>query len=171
VAAGTLVFAWGNPSRGDDALGPAFLDGVGTWLAERGAADAVELLTDFQLQPEHVIDLHARHLVLFVDASVACPAPFSFTRVRPRRDASFTSHAMSPGALLAAYEDVHGRSAPSCYVLAIRGHRFELGEDISTAALGNLEAALGFARTLLGEQTFEAWERMAGSPAAVPGGL
>ena len=47
-----LVFGYGNPSRGDDALGPALVD----WLRRqrRGGAE-VELLTDFQLQIEHAL--------------------------------------------------------------------------------------------------------------------
>ena len=63
----TLVFAWGNPSRGDDALGPCFLEAL-----EAMAPDATELLTDFQLQVEHSLDLVGRQKILFVDASVSC---------------------------------------------------------------------------------------------------
>lgn len=157
-----LVFAWGNPSRGDDALGPAFLARTAAWLDAHGRGDAVELLTDFQLQPEHAMDLVGRACVLFVDASVAGPSPFSFARVPARRDASFTSHAMTPGALLAAFEEVYARPAPPCYALAIRGHRFELGEGIGAVASQNLVAALDFARTLLETPTPAVWDRMAG---------
>jgi hydrogenase maturation protease len=62
-----LVLAVGNPSRGDDALGPALLER----LRDAGvdAAGDVELLTDFQLQIEHALDLQGRQAVLFVDAA------------------------------------------------------------------------------------------------------
>ena len=168
MAATTLLFAWGNPSRGDDALGPAFLRGVAALLADHEGRDSVELLTDFQLQPEHVTDLDGRELVLFVDASVASQAPFCFARVAVRRDASFTSHAMTPAALLAAYEEVYARPAPPCYLLAIRGHCFELGEEISATALQHLERALGFARTLLDTPSSGFWDRMAGQAPPQP---
>jgi hydrogenase maturation protease len=171
VVAGKLVFAWGNPSRGDDALGPEFLVRMAASRAESGRCDVVELLTDFQLQPEHATDLHGRDLVLFVDASIACPPPFTFARVAVRRDSSFTSHALTPGALLAAYEQVYGRPPPPCYALAIRGYRFELGEGIGATAMHNLDAALAFARTLL-EAPFPAvWDRMADQPEPQPRGL
>ena len=150
-----LVLAWGNPSRGDDALGPA--------LAARleAAGTGAEILTDFQLQPEHATDLDARALVLFVDASVSAPAPYAFARVAAARDASFSSHAMSPAALLAAYEAVYGRAAPPAYALAVRGERFELGEPIGERARRHLDAATAFALRLLGEPDPASWDRLA----------
>ena len=89
-----LILAVGNPSRGDDALGPLFLERLAQLQAQRGAGQTVEWLTDFQLQIEHAVDLANRTLALFVDASVSCPAPFQFTRLQPLRDASYTSHAL-----------------------------------------------------------------------------
>jgi hypothetical protein len=51
-----LVLAVGNPSRGDDALGPALLDALAA-LAAQGAdrLGDIELLSDFQLQIEHAL--------------------------------------------------------------------------------------------------------------------
>ena len=48
-----LIFTYGNPSRGDDALGPAMFDLLEKHKRETGELDRVELLTDFQLQIEH----------------------------------------------------------------------------------------------------------------------
>lgn len=137
-----LIFAYGNPSRGDDALGPLLL--------ERLAAlnlPGVELLTDFQLQVEHALDLQGRERVLFIDASVSCPPPYLFTRQQPQQDASYTSHAMSPAALLQACLDLHG-SAPPAWLLAVRGDNFELGEELSAGARRNLEQAFLLLRGL-----------------------
>jgi hydrogenase maturation protease len=171
MSASTLVFAWGNPRCGDDALGPVFLERVESWLTERGRGALVDLLTDFSLQPEHAADLDGRALALFVDASTTCEVPFAFSRVPVRRDASFTSHAMSPAAVLAAYEQAYTQPAPPCYALAIRGHGFELGEPLGNAARRNLEAALAFAFTLLERPCAKAWERMACNPVTVSKGL
>jgi hydrogenase maturation protease len=164
MAAGTLVFAWGNPSRGDDALGLEFLVRIEAWLAATGRGRVAECLADFQLQPEHVIDLHGRALVLFVDACADCAPPFSFSRVTVERDPSFTFHSMTPGALLAAYAQVYARRAPPCYTLAIRGHCFELGEALGSAARCNLDAALALAQTLLETPSPAAWAQLAGDP-------
>ena len=55
-----VVLAWGNPSRGDDALGPEFLRAA-EGIAPRGGP-SVEFVTDFQLQPEHALDVAGRDL-------------------------------------------------------------------------------------------------------------
>ena len=88
-----LIFTWGNPSRGDDALGPALYE-----LLQQENLNGVDLLTDFQLQIEHSIDLEGRKRVLFVDASTSANAPFELTRLQPEQDTSYTTHAMSPSA-------------------------------------------------------------------------
>lgn len=137
VTAPLLIFAYGNPSRGDDALGPLLLERL-----EALHLPQVELLTDFQLQVEHAIDLQGRERVLFIDASVSCPPPFAFSRLAPAKDRSFTSHAMSPSAVLQAYQELYGE-APPAWLLAVRGEAFELGEPLSPAAAANLEAAFG----------------------------
>lgn len=136
-----LVLGIGNPSRGDDALGPMFIERAGAALAAQIARGDVELLTDFQLQIEHALDLQDRARVVFVDASVGATSPFEYTRIAPGEDASCSTHAMSPEALLGTYRDVLGEPPPS-FVLAIRGERFELGEPLSDAARANLDAAV-----------------------------
>lgn len=144
MTAPTLVFGWGNASRGDDALGPLFIERL---LAM--ALPGVECLDDYQLQPEHALDLAGRERVLFVDASLVCQAPFEVSTLQPRRDASFSSHAMSPAALLQAYIDVHGSAPPPATLLAIRAKRFELGVAMSEDARLNLDAALQWAQGFL----------------------
>lgn len=144
MTAAMLVFGWGNASRGDDALGPLFVERLRAL-----ALPGVECLDDFQLQPEHALDLVGRTRVLFVDASVSCAAPFDVSALQPQRDASFSSHAMSPAALLQAYVDVQGSAPPPATLLAIRGERFGLGEPTSASAMANLEAALSWAQGFL----------------------
>jgi hydrogenase maturation protease len=141
-----LVFGWGNLSRGDDALGPLFIELVrDAWAASAG----VEYLEDYQLHIEHALDLVGRQRVLFVDASLTCQTPFEVTPLRAVQDASVTTHAMSPQALLQVYQQVRGEAPPTCTLLAIRGESFELGESPSAGALGNLTAALTWAQAWL----------------------
>ena len=98
--------------------------------------------TDYQLQVEHALDLHGHGRVLFVDASSSGPAPFSLRALSPTRDASFTTHAMTPQAVMYAYCGLEEQAPPPGWLLAIRGERFELGEELSTAGDQNLRAAL-----------------------------
>ncbi len=136
-----LVFGWGNPSRGDDALGPLLVERI-----EALRLPDVECLTDFQLQVEHALDLHGRRRILFVDASVDAAAPFSASRIDPAKDASFTTHAMTPQAVLQVYRDLEDEDPPPTWLLAIRGESFELGQAPSAAAQGNLAAAVAWTR-------------------------
>lgn len=144
MTAPTLVFGWGNPSRGDDALGPLFSERV----AALGLPD-IECLTDFQLQVEDALELHGRRRILFVDASLTAAAPFGVTPLVPARDASFSTHAITPEAVMQVYVDLHGGTPPPCHLLAIRGEHFELGAELSPAAASHLEAALNWARCWL----------------------
>lgn len=142
-AAPTLVIAIGNPSRGDDALGPLAAERI-----EAMKLPGVEVLVDFQLQVEHALDLMGRSRVLFVDASASLAEPFALTPVEPRCDASFTSHALAPSAVLFNYQQLIGTPPPSC-VLAIRGEAFRLGGAIGARAAAALDAAMLAARSWL----------------------
>ncbi|KJV05905.1 hydrogenase maturation protease [Methylocucumis oryzae] len=145
-----LVLAVGNPSRGDDALGPLLLEKLESGLP---ALDSIELLTDFQLQIEHAMDLQNRSLVLFVDASVAVEQAFSLEALSPERDDSFTSHAMTPAAVLAVYQMVYHEPPPPSFLLSIRGEAFELGAELSALAVGYLEEAYQFSLQFLTQET------------------
>ena len=139
-----LVFGWGNLSRGDDALGPLCVEQL---RAACETNSAVEFLDDYQLQVEHALDFVGRTRILFIDASMNCNAPFEATPLQPVQDASFTTHAMSPQALMQVFVDLQGTAPPPCTLLAIRGEGFELGEPPSALALENLKAATQWAQT------------------------
>lgn len=153
----TVVFAYGNPSRGDDALGPALLRRLTKDVACRSEIGSWIGVTDFQLQIEHAHDLMNRDLALFIDASISSPTPFSFFRLAPWRDISYTSHAMSAAAVLYGFEQAYGRTPPPAYMLSIRGENFALGDPMSTAARNHLAAAFEFAKRLILHPDSECW--------------
>jgi hydrogenase maturation protease len=132
-----LVIGIGNPSRGDDAIGPLAIERL-----EALRLPGTELQTDFQLQVEHALDLVGRREVVFIDAAASGPQPFSFEPAIPVADASASSHALSPAALLEAFQRVTAAPLPAAFVLAVRGYRFELGASLSVTAAANLDAAL-----------------------------
>ena len=137
AAAPFLLIGIGNPSRGDDAIGPLIIERL-----EGQRLPGTELLTDFQLQVEHALDLVGRDEVIFIDAAVSGPEPFSFAPVTPAEDASTSTHTLSPAAVLDALQRVTEARQPAAYVLAVRGYGFELGAPLSEKAAENLEAAL-----------------------------
>ncbi len=137
----TLVLAWGNRARGDDALGPLFADRLRAL-----ALPGVEVLEEHQLMPEHALDLIGRESVLFVDASATATPPFECHRVQAAPAGwGLTTHAMAPAALLAVFERVNGGRPPPCFQLAIRGEHFGLGDALGSAAAAHLGAALDWA--------------------------
>ncbi|MDE2367703.1 MAG: hydrogenase maturation protease [Burkholderiales bacterium] len=144
--AALLVFGWGNRSRGDDALGPLFVEQLAQRWGERGDVD---FLDDYQLVPEHALDLVGRRAVLFVDACVEGTAPFVGRAVVARADADLASHALTPAALLQVYRRVEGRDAPPATLLAIHASSFDLGAAPRADAMANLEAALDWGHAWL----------------------
>lgn len=157
-----LVLAWGNRSRGDDALGPLALDALQTWADDAGLSAQIEFLEDHQLQVEHALDLAHRAQVLFIDASVRAAPPFEVRAVQPLRDHSFTSHALSPEAVLAACPMV-GVAVPPATLLGIRGEAFELGADLSEAAAAHWAAAVAWAQAWLASASNTSMNRAATS--------
>ena len=151
-----LIFTYGNPSRGDDALGPAMFDLLEQYRQETGRQNDVDLLTDYQLQIEHAVDLEQREYVFFIDASVSCPAPYAFHKLLPKQDDSYTTHAMSPAAVLAVYQRINQQEPPPSYMLSIRGYKFSLGQAITGEAEKNLDLSFKFVKNLL-ETDVEDW--------------
>ncbi|WP_415880173.1 hydrogenase maturation protease [Methylomonas sp. TEB] len=140
-----LVFGYGNPSRGDDAVGPLLLD----YLAEHLDLSNIELLSDFQLQIEHALDIQDREWVVFVDAVVDCQESFTFTPLTPAQDHSYSSHALSPAALLSVYAAVGKQPLPPCYLLSVQAEAFELGSGLSERCSANLAEACRFIAAFL----------------------
>ncbi|MDY6992522.1 MAG: hydrogenase maturation protease [Pseudomonadota bacterium] len=158
-----VIFAYGNPSRGDDALGPALLHQLDPLKTAE-----IELIEDFQLQVEHALDLVERDLALFIDASVSCPPPFQFTRLSAHKDYSYTSHALHPSALLYVFAEIQQRPPPPTFLLTLRGEAFELGAPLSVAAQAHLQAAFEFVQQLVNQIELAAWQQWAIPPATNP---
>ncbi|HMN91943.1 MAG TPA: hydrogenase maturation protease [Hydrogenophaga sp.] len=140
-----LVVAWGNPSRGDDALGPLLAERLLAHMQDTQVADRVEVLTDFQLQVEHALDLVGRERVLFVDAALDLAEPFTVRPLQAARGAGIGSHALAPEAVLQVYQDLHRQPPPSATLLAIRASAFDLGSTPGAGALADMELALDWA--------------------------
>ena len=113
-----LIIGYGNPLRGDDA--------VGYLAAERLDGMAVQ-----QLTPELIEPISQAASVIFIDAKVGgqpgaiqertlFPAPVS---------GSFTHHA-TPEALLAGARKLYGRCPPA-KLITIAGSDFEIGHPLS----------------------------------------
>lgn len=150
MTAPLLVLGWGNPSRGDDALGPMLVDALAAYAGRALPAGSVDCLSDYQLQIEHALDLVGRDRVLFVDAAVGLDAAYEVRSVQPQRERRFSSHTLSSQALLQVFVDLQGCAPPACTLLALRGRRWALGEEPDAAAREDLACALEWATGWLG---------------------
>ena len=159
-AAGVVILACGNPSRGDDALGPLLLQRLDDWLVATGRRGNFELIEDFQFQIEHALDLQGRALALFIDAAVDAPPPYRFSELQPDATPGHSSHALPPAAVLAIYPRAVGAGAPPAppaFVLGVRGERFALGEGLSDAAEAHADAAFALLQSLCSAPGIAEW--------------
>lgn len=158
MLAPVLILAIGNESRGDDALAPLLLRRIEQWLLSAGVdREKFELIEAFQLQIENTLDMQGRELIMFMDAGIETPAPFSFTRAEATETPNLFSHALTPAALLTLYPQIYHQAAPPAFVLCLRGEAFELGTDLSSEAEGRLEQALDFVQGLLRQTDVHSW--------------
>lgn len=144
-----LIIGYGNPSRGDDAIGPLFLERLEAARDADEDLDVFDTLTDFQLQIEHAMDMQGYRQVIFVDAAIDLDRYFRFGLLHASRDDSFTTHALNPAAVLSVYEEFFSKTPPESYLLSVHGERFELGENLSEQADKALDEALEFLKAHL----------------------
>jgi hydrogenase maturation protease len=112
-----LIIGYGNPLRGDDA--------VGYQVAESLGAIAVH-----QLTPELMEPISRASRVVFIDAAATgIPGTVEERAVLPQPATAFTHHA-TPEALLAGARALYG-SCPPATLITIAGADFELGHPLS----------------------------------------
>ncbi len=131
-----LVIGYGNPGRQDDGLGPAVAAEI-----ERLRWPNVTAYDNYQLNIEDAIDVAEHDVVWFVDAAKTGPEPYAVSDLAPASTIEFTSHIVSPEAILAIAHHHFGRS-PRAFLLAIRGYEFEFVEELTNSASDNLSIAL-----------------------------
>ncbi len=139
TSAKILCFGYGNPGRGDDAIGPMLIDYI-----ESRKFTGVDCIYDMQLQIEDITEFDKYRKIIFIDADTSCTAPFQFTAISARKDDSYTSHAMTAEAVLHAYWEIYGKNAPPAYMLSIRGYSFGLEDRLGKKAEINLDKAKTF---------------------------
>ena len=142
-----LLIGYGNPGRQDDGLGPALAGAV-----ERMAIAGVTVEAAYQLSVEDAAAVAEHDVVVLADAARCGPSVFSFGRIEPEVRSSFSSHSVSPGALLGLAEELFGAKTNG-YLLGIRGYAFDaFGEWLSPASARNLAAAVAFIEPVLRER-------------------
>ena len=133
-----LEYGFGNPGRQDDGLGPAIIERL-----DKDGIPGIATDCNYQLNIEDAYLIAENDIVVFVDASIDAEEPFSFRRIEPSAEITFTTHSMSPESVIALCGDIHGK-IPETYVLAIRGYEWEMFEGLSERAINNFNEAYSF---------------------------
>ncbi len=138
----TLVIGFGNPSRRDDGVGLAVVNGLRRRLGLRTLDENDDGFEDLgrpldtlflqQLNLELAETLSEYSQVSFVDARVGQPGEEVIQRkpVNADPDPALVSHHFRPGRLLALARSLYG-AAPQAELISIQGFDFDFGDDLS----------------------------------------
>jgi hydrogenase maturation protease len=140
----TLVIGYGNPSRRDDGIGLAVVNGLRARLGraplDEGAdgfdelGQALDTLFLQQLAPELAETLADYDQVFFVDAHAGnYPELVHREPMNALASTSFVSHHMKPAMLLALTAQLYG-ARPVAELLSVRGFDFDFGSALSPAS-------------------------------------
>jgi hydrogenase maturation protease len=125
-----LIIGYGNPLRGDDALGQVAAE----HLARRFADDkSIHVQSVHQLTPELSEKLAVYDRVIFIDARHSKPAGELYVEEVQPASASDThsfSHYVTPAELLLLANKLYD-SAPYMLLTGISGDRFDVGQPLS----------------------------------------
>jgi len=144
----TLICGYGNPGRGDDGLGQALIARLEKDPRLRCRAD-IRTEVRLQLNIEDALTVSGFERVIFADAATRGRGPYTFTTIRPASQWSFSTHALSPGSVLALCRDLYAIT-PRAFLLGIRGYQWEFGQGLSDKAARGLDRAAAFLLKRLG---------------------
>jgi hydrogenase maturation protease len=138
-----LIIGYGNPLRGDDALG---------WeLAGRLAAtirdETVEVLAVSQLTPELSALISEVELVIFIDASlVGQPGSWKCQTVDPNpRSSPVLGHHLTPMSLLGYAQAIY-KVSPRTLLVSVAGNSFDCRQELTPCIAAALPAVEQFVR-------------------------
>jgi hydrogenase maturation protease len=141
-----LVIGYGNPLRGDDAVGQHVASAVADWGLPMVTALAVH-----QLTPELAAPLAVARLAVFVDARPVGEGEGCLVqRLEPACTRVTIGHDGHPRSLLALARAAYGHH-PRSWLVTIPATNFALGSDVSPTARGGMEDALRQIARLLGD--------------------
>lgn len=149
----TFIFI-GNPSRGDDAIGPVLFQQMERWLNQQYASQTkkpnnllndIQLIDCFQLEPELCFDIESSTALMIIDAcTIDAPYPWIETLVDSNQEACVWTHAMSPSSLLVLFRKIYKSPPPTTYLLHIPGEKFDLGAPLSQSVEKHQPGCLSF---------------------------
>jgi len=138
-----LVIGFGNPLRGDDALGWEIAGRLATAVQD----ETVEVLALSQLTPELSELISEVELVVFIDASyLGQPGSWKCETVEPNATFSHTlGHHLTPMSLL-AYAQAIFKASPHALLVSVAGGSFDCRQELTSSVVAALPAVEQFVR-------------------------
>ncbi len=122
-----LIIGYGNPLRGDDAIGHQ----IAEMMEQQLHSKDVEVKTVYQLTPELVEIISKVQVVIFIDAGIeGIPGTIKQEIVQAEPGIGVFTHNVSPKTLLCASLALYG-AAPSGLLISIAGESFDYGYKLS----------------------------------------
>ncbi len=126
-----LVIGYGNPDRGDDGAGIEVVNRLARSIEGTALEPNVETRTAVQLMIEHAAWLNGRVCAVFVDCAENVDSPCRVSEVEAVRDRSYTSHQLSPPALLEVQQRAFAQQPGRSWLVEIPGREFALAAGFS----------------------------------------
>jgi hydrogenase maturation protease len=144
-----LVIGYGNPLRGDDALGLRVADALAA-IPEIAIDPFVRIETVHQLTPELAETIADAELVIFIDAAAAsadvAPGTLRCEKIDPASQSIETlGHQLTPSQAL-AYASVLFGAKPKAFVASVTAASFNYGATLSPAVKEAIPSLLQWAR-------------------------
>ena len=123
-----LIIGYGNPLRGDDALGWEIAGRLATGIQN----ESVEVLALHQLTPELSERISKVELVVFIDSShVGQPGNWTCETLEPNATSSNTlGHQLTPMGLL-AYAQAIFKASPRALLVSVVGNSFDCRQELT----------------------------------------
>lgn len=141
------MYGYGNPGREDDGLGIELVKKLEAWSKQSGL-QGIKCDSNYQLNIEDAEIISGKDVVIFADASTEEIDDFILSEVTGESEATFTTHAASPGYIVKLCTELFGK-CPRVYLLHIKGYQWEFREQISEKAEHNLNNAYEFMKDYL----------------------
>jgi hydrogenase maturation protease len=144
-----LIVGYGNPVRGDDALGWHAADHLAS-LPEFGTNPGIRILTVHQLMPEIAESIAGAELVIFFDAKApsaeAAPGAVFCEEIHPApAPPQLLGHHLTPASAL-AYARAFYDANPRAYVVSVAAASFAYGAPLTPAVESAIPALAQWAR-------------------------
>lgn len=144
-----LIIGYGNPSRQDDGVGLAVVNGLRVRAGQAPLDEGDDGFDDLggsldtlflqQLSPELAETLIDYDHVVLVDAHFGIyPELVHWAALDPQGEATIVSHHFKPGTLLALANQLYGR-APTGELVSVRGHAFDFTSELSPDTAAGVE--------------------------------